>query len=504
MKIFISPQIREIDSSTIEYEPIASIDLMERASAQLFRWITERFGRSKQIIVFAGPGNNGGDGLALARMLAEREYSVAVYYIKLTDKISPDCELNLKRLENVKNAAINILTGTDQFPVISSGNIIVDAIFGSGLARPAEGLAAEIIKLINLSDSVKISVDIPSGLFCEDNTNNTYASVIKADFTLSFQFPKLSFMFAENSKYLGEWVVLPIGLDPAAIRETVTPYYFLEKGDILPLLKERHKFDHKGTFGHGLLISGSLGKMGAAVLCAGAALRTGIGLVTCHIPSCGTVIMQSSLPEAMIRIDKSEKHISEINNTGAFNAIAIGPGIGTEPETQSALRNLLTECNKPLLLDADALNILSQNKDWFSKLPGGTVLTPHLKEFERLTGKASNGFTRLKMQVEFAKDHNCVVVLKGAHTSVASPDGNVFFNSTGNPGMATGGSGDALTGIILSLLAQGYTPVNAAILGVYLHGLAGDIAAGESCFESIIASDIINCIGKAFNKIRGL
>jgi len=504
MKIFISPQIREIDSSTIEYEPIASIDLMERASAQLFRWITERFGRSKQIIVFAGPGNNGGDGLALARMLAEREYSVAVYYIKLTDKISPDCELNLKRLENVKNAAINILTGTDQFPVISSGNIIVDAIFGSGLARPAEGLAAEIIKLINLSDSVKISVDIPSGLFCEDNTNNTYVSVIKADFTLSFQFPKLSFMFAENSQYLGEWFVLPIGLDPAAIRETVTPYYFLEKGDILPLLKERNKFDHKGTFGHGLLISGSLGKMGAAVLCAGAALRTGIGLVTCQIPSCGTVIMQSSLPEAMIRIDKSEKHISEINNTGAFNAIAIGPGIGTEPETQSALRNLLTECNKPLLLDADALNILSQNKDWFSKLPGGTVLTPHLKEFERLTGKASNGFTRLKMQVEFAKDHNCVVVLKGAHTSVASPDGNVFFNSTGNPGMATGGSGDALTGIILSLLAQGYTPVNAAILGVYLHGLAGDIAAGESCFESIIASDIINCIGKAFNKIRGL
>ena len=504
MKLFTCEQIKEIDKNTIEHEPVASIDLMERAAGQLYKWITGWLGPGEHFVIFAGTGNNGGDGLAVARMLAENRYSVDVYFVKFSENISPDCEVNLNRLKNVTGVTISILTSADQFPVIASGDIIIDAIFGSGLARPAEGFTAEIIKLINVSDAIKISVDIPSGLFCDDNSNNKYNSIVKADFTLSFQFPKLSFMFAENDPYIGEWKVLPIGLDTNIIRNIFTPYCFLEDDDILPLIKERNKFDHKGTFGHGLMISGSLGKMGAAVLSAGAALRTGIGLITCHIPSCGSVIIQSSLPEAMIRIDKSEKHVSEIYDTGAFSAIGIGPGLGTEPETQNVLRNLLTECKKPLLLDADALNILSQNKDWLSLLPEGSVLTPHLKEFERLTGKASNGFTRLKMQVEFSKDHNCVVVLKGAYTSVTNPDGNIFFNSTGNPGMATGGSGDVLTGIILSLLAQGYTPSNAAIIGVYLHGLAGDIAAGESCFESIIASDIINCIGKAFNKVRGL
>lgn len=504
MKLFTCEQIKEIDKYTIGHEPISSIDLMERAAGQLFKWITGWLGPGEHFVVFAGTGNNGGDGLAVARMLAENRYSVEVFFVKFSEKISPDCEVNLNRLKNVTGVTVSILTSVDQFPVISSGDIIIDTIFGSGLTRPAEGLTAEIIKLINVSDTIKISVDVPSGLFCEDNTNNNYNSIVKADFTLSFQFPKLSFMFAENDPYIGEWKVLPIGLDTNIIRAIITPYCFLEGDDISPLIKERNKFDHKGTFGHGLMISGSLGKMGAAVLSAGAALRTGIGLITCHIPSCGSVIMQSSLPEAMIRIDKSENHVSEINDTGAFSAIGIGPGLGTEPETQIALRNLLTQFKKPLLLDADALNILSQNKDWLSLLPGGSVLTPHLKEFERLTGKATDGFTRLRMQVEFSKEYNCVVVLKGAYTSVTNPDGNIFFNSTGNPGMATGGSGDVLTGIILSLLAQGYTPSNAAILGVYLHGLAGDIAAGESCFESIIASDIINCIGKAFNKIRGL
>jgi NAD(P)H-hydrate epimerase len=242
--------------------------------------------------------------------------------------------------------------------------------------------------------------------------------------------------------------------------------------------------------------------MGAAVLGAGAALRTGIGLITCHIPSCGSLIMQSALPEAMVKMDKSEEYISDIGNTDSYSAVGVGPGLGTEPKSQKALHNLLPECKKPMVIDADAINILSLNKKWLSLLPAGTVLTPHPKEFERLAGKTDDGFARLKRQIEFSKDHNCIVVIKGAHTSVTTPEGKVLFNSTGNPGMATGGSGDVLTGIILSLLAQGYTSENAAVLGVYLHGIAGDIAAGESCYESIIASDIIISIGKAFNKIR--
>jgi ADP-dependent NAD(P)H-hydrate dehydratase / NAD(P)H-hydrate epimerase len=504
MKIFRSEQIKEIDEITIKKEPIASIDLMERAAGQLFKWITDRFGRSERIVVFAGPGNNGGDGLALARLLFENRYDAEVHYVKFTDKTSRDWEINRRRLETETTVPMNYLTGSDQFPVISSGDIIIDAIFGSGLTRPVEGLPGEVIQQINRVDATKISIDIPSGLFGEDNSKNTSDSIVKADYTLSLHFPKLSFMFAENSPYVGEWVVLPIGLNNNAIRNTISPYILLGNSDVAPLLKKRNKFDHKGNFGHGLLVSGSSGKMGAAVLGAGAALRTGIGLITCHIPFCGSLIIQSALPEAMVKTDKSEEYISDIGNTDFFSAVGVGPGLGTDIESQKAIHNLLSECKIPIVIDADALNILSLNKDWLSLLPIGTVLTPHPKEFERLAGKADNSFARLKKQIGFSKDHNCIVVLKGAHTSITTPEGKVLFNSTGNPGMATAGSGDVLTGIILSLLAQGYTSENAAVLGVYLHGIAGDIAAGESCFESIIASDIIISIGKAFNKIREL
>ncbi|MCX6254125.1 MAG: NAD(P)H-hydrate dehydratase [Bacteroidia bacterium] len=504
MKIFRSEQIKEIDEYTIKHEPVASVDLMERAARQLFKWIIDRFGRSEHIVVFAGPGNNGGDGLALARMLAASSYFIEVFYVKFTEKTSIDWEINRRRLETETTVQLNYLTSADQFPVISSGDIIIDAIFGSGLAHPVEGLPGEVIKQINRVDATIISIDIPSGLFGEDNSKNSYDNIVKADYTLSLHFPKLSFMFAENAPYTGLWIVLPIGLNNNAIRNTVSPYTLLGNSDIVPLLKKRNPFDHKGNFGHGLLVAGSSGKMGAAVLGAGAALRTGIGLITCHIPSCGSLIMQISLPEAMVEVDISEKFISDIGNTDSFSAIGIGPGLGIEPGSQKALCNLLSECKKPIVIDADALNIISLNKKWLSLLPAGTVLTPHPKEFERLAGKTDNGFIRLKKQIEFSRDHNCIVILKGAHTSVTTPEGKVLFNSTGNPGMATAGSGDILTGIILSLLAQGYTSENSAVLGVYLHGLAGDIAAGESCYESIIASDIIISIGKAFNKIREL
>jgi len=502
MKIFSSKQVKEIDSYTIEHEPISSIDLMERAAEQLYKWIAERYGISERFLVFAGPGNNGGDGLALARMLNNNGYNVEVHYIAISKKKSHDLELNLVRLENVTNVTINYITDIEQLPVITSGTIVIDAIFGTGLTRPAEGLAGETIKLINRSDSVIISVDIPSGLFAEDNSNNTFDTVIKSDFTLSFQFPKLAFMFPDTGRYAGDWFVLPIGLDKNAVRNSDTPYNFIVNRDIVPLTGIRNKFDHKGNFGHGLLIAGSSGKMGAAVLGAKAAVRTGIGLITCHIPSGGNLILQTSLPEAMVISDKSEIYVSETGNTETFSAIGIGPGMGTSYECQRAVASLLKSCNKPLVIDADGLNILSLNKRLLEKLPPGTILTPHQKEFERLAGKALNSYDRLMKQIEFSKIHNCIVILKGAHSSITTPDGDVYFNSTGNPGMATGGSGDVLTGIILSLMAQGYTSLTASLMGVYLHGLAGDIAANESCYESIIASDIINCIGKAFNEIR--
>jgi len=504
MKLFRSDQIKQIDEYTIKEEPVLSIDLMERAAGQVIRWYLPRFERSKRIFIFVGPGNNGGDGLAIARLLESNRYEAEVYYIEFTEKTSEDWKINLIRLKSETKVPVNYLNSIDKFPVISSNDIVIDAIFGSGLARQVKGLVEEVIKKINESNATIISIDIPSGMFGEDNSKNDYDNIVSADYTLSFHFPKLAFMFSENAKNLGEWEILPIGLSINAIRNIISPYNLLIKNEVAPLLKKRNKFDHKGTFGHGLLIAGSFGKTGAAVLGAGAALRTGIGLITCHIPSSSVAIVQCALPEAMVESDRNEKHLSEIGNADSFIAVGIGPGIGTEPESQKALHKLLAECKKPMVIDADGLNILSLNKDWLSLIPKGAILTPHPKEFERLAGKTENSFFRLKRQIDFSEEHKCVIVLKGAHTSITTPGGNVFFNSTGNPGMATAGSGDVLTGILLSLLAQGYTPENAAVLGVYLHGLAGDLAAEELCYESVIASDIIKNIAKAFNKIRDL
>jgi NAD(P)H-hydrate epimerase len=502
MKIFTCDQIKQIDEYTIKNEPVPSTGLMERAAGKIFSWLTARFSHSDHFIVFTGPGNNGGDGIALSRMVLENGYEAEIYYLSFTDKVSADWDFNRKRLETEYPGKLSIVSSADHLPVIQSGSIIIDSIFGSGLKRPSEGLAKEAVKIINSSDALRIAVDMPSGLFCENNDTNDYDGVVRADHTLSFQFPKLAFMFAENAAYTGDWQILDIGLHKAAVQSIQSPYRYVEITDIIPLLRERKKFDHKGNFGHGLLVSGSFGKMGAAVMGAGAALRTGIGLVTCHIPACGYNIMQSAMPEAMAMVDSSDMMISGVGPSDRFDAVGVGPGIGTDKLTQDALFGLLKECRKPMVIDADGLNILSMNKEWLRLLQPRTILTPHPKEFERLAGKSSSGFDRLRRQIDFSKEYNCIMVLKGACTSVALPDGNVFFNSTGNPGMATGGSGDVLTGMVLSLLAQGYRPADAAVTAVFLHGLAGDIAASMSSMESIIASDIINCIGEAFKNVR--
>jgi NAD(P)H-hydrate epimerase len=504
MKIFGTEQIRELDDYTIKNEPVSSTDLMERAAGKVFNWYASRFESSLPVMIFAGPGNNGGDGLVLARLLYKRKYRTEVYFVQISESTSPDWKINRNRLSKETEVPFKTITDAKQIPEPGPGTVIIDALFGSGLSRKVEGLARDVISQINKSGAIVISIDIPSGLFGEDNSANNPDSIVKAHHTLSFHFPKLSFMFPENEKYTGEWTILPIGLHPEAIENIVTPYVLLEKSLIAKILKKRKRFDHKGNFGHGLLIGGSYGKMGAMVLGARAALKTGIGLITCHVPSAGDVIMQCAVPESMIIHDNSKEIVTGIGNTSLFSAIGTGPGMGTDPLTQKALGKLLSGCEQPMVIDADALNILSENKKLLTRIPPGTILTPHPKEFERLAGKSGNSFIRLQKQISFSAKYNCVVVLKGAYTSISSPDGNVWFNSTGNPGMATAGSGDVLTGVLLSLLAQGYEPLKAAITGVFLHGLAGDIASGKSCQESIIASDIINEISGAYMRIKEL
>jgi len=502
MKIFNTRQIKELDDLTIRNEPVSSSDLMERAADQLLRWYIRNFDRSRRILIFCGPGNNGGDGLALARLLSANRFNAEVFFVRISGKRSDDWNHNFERLGKETTVLFNTIGNIGHFPFIGSDDVVIDAIFGSGLTRPADGLAGQVIGKINEAEGTVVSVDIPSGLSGEDNSSNNPEGIIRADYTLSFQFPKLCFMFPENSRYTGEWHILPIGLDSRAISETETPYCFLETEYVSSLLKKRDKFDHKGKFGHGLLIAGSHGKIGASVLGARAALRTGIGLITCHIPGCGYQVIQTSVPEAMASVDENELKTTNIESTDQFDAVGIGPGIGTDPETQESFHDLLSGSPKPMVIDADGLNILGMNRDWLSLLPAETILTPHAREFERIADKTGNSYLQLEKQSEFAVKYNCIVVLKGAHTSIATPRGKLFFNSTGNPGMATAGSGDVLTGMILSLLSRGYSPEKAAVIGVYLHGLAGDIAAAKSGQESIIASDIIENIGNAFIKIN--
>lgn len=502
MKIFRCEQIRQIDDYTIRNEPVSSTGLMERAAGKLAEWFTSRFSASSPVVVFAGPGNNGGDGLALARMLSAANYSVKVYSAGDSSRCSADREANRLSLLKETNVPYIIIEDETHVPVIPGESIIVDALYGSGLTKPLSGISALVVKNINASGCTVVSVDIPSGLFCEDNSLNERSAIVRASYTLSFQFPKLAFMFPENDQFTGSWELLPIGLHREITDSLASPFRFTYISDVKPLLKQRGKFDHKGTYGHGLLVGGSYGRMGAIILGARAALHSGIGLLTCHIPSKGGLILQCSVPEAMAIHDRGGSYITGTCDTSKYTAAGIGPGMGTENETGSALHNFILSFRKPLVADADALNILSENKSWLKDLPPYSILTPHPKEFERLAGKTTNSYERLNLLMNFSSEYKCIVVLKGAHTAIAMPDGMVWFNSTGNSGMATAGSGDTLTGIILSLLAQGYKSGDAAITGVFIHGLAGDIALERSSAEALTATAIIDSLSHAFNRIR--
>lgn len=502
MKIPSVFQVREIDKYTIENEPITSIDLMERASLAVFNRMETGLTSVNCIRIFCGTGNNGGDGLALARMFIQRGFDAQIYHLKVTENASEDFKINLSRLLEVSVNKVYEINDLEDIPEIHSSDIVVDAIFGSGLNKRIQGISVDIIETINKSGAVVMAIDIPSGLMADKPINRKKDVIIQADYTFSFQFPKLAFLFPENEIFVGRWEFLPIGLHSGFIEELKVNNNMLLAEEIRKIVHKRAKFSHKGDYGHALLIAGSAGKTGAAILAGKACLRTGAGLLHVHLPSSALIPIQASFPEAMVSIDTSDNQITEIPDLSKFSAIGIGPGIGTHENTAKALKILIHQTNFPLIIDADALNILSENKTWLAFLPKGSILTPHPREFERLAGNWSNSFERLQMQRDMSVKFNLVIVLKGAHTSITCPDGNCWFNSTGNPGMATAGSGDVLTGIILGLMAQKYTSIEAAKLGVYLHGLAGDITAEERGFESLIASDIIKNIGKAYKKLE--
>ena len=500
MKILPVEKIREADAFTIENEPIDSVDLMERAASKVYEWFMKRC-KTKEVSVkiFCGIGNNGGDGLALARMLYFSGIIPQVFVVRYSDKMSRDCEINFTRLKEDTEVPMYDIFSEDDFPQIYDNDIVIDAIFGSGLNRPIEGFTAELIKYINKSNAIKIAIDIPSGLMAVSSQQSVAHSILKADYTLSFQFPKLAFMFPEYDAFVGKWEVLDIKLHKDFIDNVETLNFFTTEDVVKPIIRKRTKFSHKGTYGHALLVAGSSGKTGAALLAAEACLRTGVGLLTAHLPKDALLPMQVYLPEAMTSIDKSSTHCTEIKDILPYTAIGVGPGIGKNEETVTLLKKIIQEATQSLVLDADALNIIADNPTWLSFLPDNTILTPHPKEFDRMFGMTNNSYERLELQRKMSVVHNIIIVQKGAHAAITFPNGTCFFNSTGNPGMATAGSGDVLTGMILSLLAQRYTPQEAALLGVYLHGKAGDVAAEKLGMESMIARDIIGNLQFAIN-----
>lgn len=502
MKILTSSQTGTVDRYTIENEPIGSIHLMERAATQAYRWITTHY-PATSFSIFVGPGNNGGDALAIARMLLEEGRKVGVYLYR-SEKLSHDATINLERLKGFPSAKITDLSKQSLLNIKPTGKVAIDGLFGSGLNRPLNERASDIVSYINRNFPQIISIDVPSGLFCEDNSHNHREAIVKATYTLTFQMPKLAFLFPENREFIGNWIVLPIGLSHQKIKSTSTPWQITTEKEIRSWIRPPHLFAHKGTMGHALLIAGSYGKTGAALMASRACLKSGVGLLTAHVPHSAVAVMQTALPEAMISADRSDIIFTEFPDLSPYNAIGVGPGLGTKTNTQRALKELLKSAqNKKLVIDADGLNILSENREWLNELPPQTVLTPHPREFERLSGPYENDFQRLNTAIEFAQTYKVVLVLKGAYTAVISPEGKVGFNPTGNPGMATAGSGDVLTGIILALLANGIEPYAAARAGVYVHGLAGDMAALKGQ-RATIASDIIENLGPAFAKTTEL
>lgn len=503
MKIFTSAQIHELDRYTIEHEPIKSVDLMERAAKAITRAVAEEWTTHTPVVVFAGPGNNGGDALAVARLLTNEGYKVRTYLFNITNHLSDDCVTNRQRLLDGRHAKdFTEITAKFDPPELTADTLVIDGLFGSGLNKPLAGGFASLVKYINQSPAKVVSIDVPSGLMSEDNTYNVRANIIHATLTLTLHEKKLAFLFGDAQQFIGRLKVLDIRLSQEYIQKTEAQYYVLEESDVRSRLLHRDDFAHKGNMGNALIVAGSYGMSGAAILATRACLRSGAGKVTVHTPKKNYGVMQISVPEAVLHMDHEETAFTEAVDTDGFDALGIGPGLGCQETTAIAMIAQIRRAQCPIVADADALNILASHRAWMQQLPKGIIMTPHPKELDRLTGSPANAdFERLHRTRELAQSLQAYIILKGHNSALCLPDGQVVFNPTGNSGMATAGSGDVLTGIITALLARGYHQHNACIVGMYLHGLAGDIAVKTLGKESLTASDIIEYLPHAFKHL---
>ncbi len=500
MKILSAQQIRDWDNYTIQHEPVSSIDLMERAAGACVQWLFNKNWTEKTYQIFCGKGNNGGDGLAIARMLLQSGIDVSVYILEFGKLGSEDFQMNLQRLQQLP-ISISFLQKENALPRINKDSIVIDALVGSGLNNALEGFTAAVADHVNHSSATVVSIDLPSGLFIEQSSLGN--AIVQAHYTLTFQCYKLGLLVQENAPFIGNVNVLDIGLHPHYLATINSQKQVLDEVFIKQIFRPRGQFEHKGTFGHALLIGGSYGKMGAMVLAAEACIHTGVGLTTVFVPQCGYQILQISTPEVMVLTDEDQNYVSSLpGDIEKFSAIGIGPGMDTKEGPQKVLSFIIRRYQKPLVIDADGLNCLSLKKELLSQLPPHSILTPHPREFDRLFGAHRNDFDRIATATQKAVELKLVIILKSHHTLVALPGGQTYFNSTGNSGMAKGGSGDVLTGIITSFLAQGYKPEEAAILSVYIHGWAGDFAAKEYSEHAMLPSHLIECLSNVFLELK--
>lgn len=497
MKIFDVAQLAEADKVSIEKQGITSEELMERAATLVFNEIHSRLqGAEIPIKIFCGIGNNGGDGLVIGRLLVENGYEVRIFVVNYSDQRSEDFSANFEKIQGLDCSKPILLREKDDLPDLQDTDFIIDAIFGIGLNRPLDPWVGALVNHINSSGAFTLSVDMPSGLF-SDKVPSENDAVIKADFTLSFQVPKLIFFLPQTSDFVGELQILDIGLDREFLHKAPAKARLIDKDEAIGLYIPRKKNSHKGDYGHALIIGGSYGKIGSIALAGSAALRSGAGLVTFFSPKCGYQVLQTILPEAMVLTDVDQDNLSAIDFDIVPDVICFGMGAGTSSVSLNAFKKLLQRSSKPMVIDADGLNMLSKEKQLLSLLPENSVLTPHPKELQRLIGTWKDDFEKLEKATKFTKKHKVILVIKGAFTFTISGD-HWYINNTGNPGMATAGSGDVLSGVITGLISQKYDPLSAAVFGVYLHGRAGDIMADEKSYQGMISGDIAANIGRAF------
>jgi ADP-dependent NAD(P)H-hydrate dehydratase / NAD(P)H-hydrate epimerase len=472
LPLLLSSQIREADAYTIAHEPITSIDLMERASKAFVGWFVNHFPeKKKSISVYCSTGNNGGDGLAIARMLHDHSYQkLDVKIARFSDKSTGDFNTNLNRLMSTPVSVKELKPG-EEF-VEEKAEILIDALLGTGLNKPLSGDFERVVNFLNDLKKTIVSVDVPTGFFSDGETAPD-AAVLKANLVITFQQPKINFLLPESGPYVGCWEAVNIGISEKFIRSLNSPYQLVEEKDIRAKLKPRRRFSNKGTYGHALIIAGQPETMGAALLSAAGCVHAGSGLTTACVPESGLAALNSYHPEIMAIVRKEDEQ-QVLIDWSKFNTIAIGPGLGKNDSALNLFTELLKNYDKPIVIDADALNMLSANPQLWKDVPKGSVLTPHVKEFDRLFGEHKNWWQRLETGRKKADEHQVYIVLKNDYSITITPDGKLFFNSTSNAAMASGGMGDVLTGVIAALLAQKYSPEDACIIGNYIHGKAGD------------------------------